>query len=103
MQTEKGTQSKSIFLILEKFRDLLERASQSASPAHNRKWEGEFHKMIMGPTVTMLLTKATRLEEELSVYLSNIEVAIQEPGRTQLYSPQMVLDFCQFIIFDRKG
>ena len=39
-------------------------ASQITSPAHNRKREGEFHKTIVKPTVTMLLTKATKLEED---------------------------------------
>ena len=56
IQTEKGTRGKEIFF-MEKYRDLLERASHSISPAHNRKWEGKFHKTIMGPKVTMLLGK----------------------------------------------
>ena len=46
------------------FRELLERASRSTSPAHNRKWEGEFYKTIIKLTVTMLLVEAIRLGED---------------------------------------
>ena len=49
-----------------KYRDFLERASQSTSPAHNRKWEEEFYKARLEPTVTMLLDKTTRLGEDFS-------------------------------------
>ena len=65
--TKKGTPGKKIFF-MQKYRDLLEKAPQSTSPAHNCKWEGEFQKTIMRPTVTMLLARATRLGEDFFNY-----------------------------------
>ena len=45
IQTEKGTRGKK--KIMENCGDLLESASQSTSPAHNRKWKEEFHTTII--------------------------------------------------------
>ena len=51
-----GIQDRKIYF-LEKYRDLPERTFQSTLPTRNYKREGEFHKTIMEPTVTLLLAK----------------------------------------------